>query len=153
MEKVIKTRRNDRVVRVERKAIIGARRLIQALQDSEDSETLNTSFVERLNLTLRQGSAYLGRRTICQARWKERLEDQLELLHRHCNFVRPHRGLKFGQEVRTAAQQAGLTHRQLTLREVFSSRLLFGWSNNVLFMVFYSARPVTLTTRGAALAA
>jgi hypothetical protein len=40
---------------------------------------LNTSFVERLNLTIRQGSAYLGRRTICQARWKERLEDHLEL--------------------------------------------------------------------------
>jgi hypothetical protein len=69
------------------------------------------------------------------------------------NFVRPHHGLKFGQEIRTPAQQAGLTHRQLTLREVFSSRLLFGWSNNVLFMLFYSARPVTLTTRGAALAA
>ena len=28
---------------------------------SEDSEHLNTSFVERLNLTIRQGSAYLRR--------------------------------------------------------------------------------------------
>jgi len=56
---VIKTRRNDRVIRVERKALIGAGRLKEALRDSEDSETLNTSFVERLNLTLRQGSAYL----------------------------------------------------------------------------------------------
>jgi transposase-like protein/IS1 family transposase len=39
---VIKTRRNDRVVRVERKALIGAGRLKQALRDSEDSVTLNT---------------------------------------------------------------------------------------------------------------
>ena len=38
-------------------------------------------FVERLNLTIRQGSAYLFRWTICHARWKERLEDHLELLH------------------------------------------------------------------------
>ena len=60
---VIKTRRNDRVIRVERKALIGAGRLKQALHDSEDSETLNTSFVERLSLTPRQGSACLGRRT------------------------------------------------------------------------------------------
>jgi hypothetical protein len=35
--------------------------------DSEDSSKLNTSFVERLNLTIRQGSAYLFRRTIYQA--------------------------------------------------------------------------------------
>ena len=61
---VIKTRRNDRVVRVECKALIGAGRLKQALRDSEDLETLNPSFVERLNLTLRQGSAYLGCRTL-----------------------------------------------------------------------------------------
>jgi uncharacterized membrane protein YkgB len=58
---VIKTRRNDRVVRVERKVMIGEGRWKQALQDSEDSETLNTSFVERLNLTVRQDSTYLGR--------------------------------------------------------------------------------------------
>ena len=64
---VIKTRRNDRVVRVERRAVIGAGRLKQALRNSEDSLKLNTSFVKRLNLTIRQGSSYLGRRTICQA--------------------------------------------------------------------------------------
>src|SRR5262249_22594777 len=45
---VIKTRRNDRVIKVERRAVIGAGRLKQALQGSEDSVKLNTSFVERL---------------------------------------------------------------------------------------------------------
>ena len=77
---VIKTRRNDQVVRVERSALIGVGRLNHALRESEDSVNLNTSFVERLNLTIRLGSSYLGRRTICQARWKERLDDHLELL-------------------------------------------------------------------------
>jgi IS1 family transposase len=122
---VIKTRRNDRVVRVERRVAIGAGRLQQALQESEDSVKLNTSFVERLNLTIRRGSSYLGRRSICQARWRTRLEDHLELLRCHYNFVRLHRALKFGQAVRTPAQQAGLTNRALTLREIFSPRLLF----------------------------
>jgi transposase-like protein/IS1 family transposase len=88
---VIKTRRNDRVVRVELRALIGAGRLKQALRDSEDSVKLNTSFVERLNLTIRQGSAYLGRRTICQARWKERLEDHIELFRCYYNLIRAHR--------------------------------------------------------------
>jgi IS1 family transposase len=106
---VIKTGRNDRVVRVERRAVIGAGRLKEALRASEDSLKLNTSFVERLNLANRQGSAYLGRQTICQAQCKRRLEDHLELLRCHYNFVRPHRALRFGQQVRTPAQQAGLT--------------------------------------------
>ena len=55
---VLKTRRNNRVIRVERRVKIGtASRLKAALWASEDSETLNTSFVERLNLTIRQASA------------------------------------------------------------------------------------------------
>src|SRR5206468_9488778 len=54
-------------------------RVEEALHESEDSVKLNTSFVERLNLTIRQGSAYLDRRTICHARWKKQLEDHLEL--------------------------------------------------------------------------
>jgi hypothetical protein len=73
---------------------------------------------------IRQGSAYLFRRTICHARWKERLEDHLELLRCHYNFVRPHRALKFGAEVRTPAMQAGLTTRPLTLREIFPPAML-----------------------------
>ena len=123
---VIKTRRNDRVVRVERRTRIGAVwRWEQALRDSEDAVKLNTSFIERLNLTIRQGSAYLCRRTICYARCKERLAAHLELLRCYYNFVRPHRALRFGVEVRTPAVQAGLTMRRITLREIFSSTTIF----------------------------
>lgn len=122
---VLKTRRNDRVVKVERRAVLGAPwRFEKALADSEDSRTLNTSFIERLNLTLRQSSAYLLRRTLCHARSKERLEEHLELLRCYYNFVRPHRALKFGRETRTPAMQAGLTRRRLTFREVFLSAMV-----------------------------
>jgi len=83
---VIKLRRNEGVVKVERRIRIGsAWRWEQALRGSEDSSQLNTSFVERLNLTIRQGSAYLCRRTICQARWKQRLEDHFNLLRCQAN--------------------------------------------------------------------
>ena len=117
---VIKTRRNNRVVRVERRVKIGtARRLKDALLESEDSENLNTSFVERLNLTLRQGSAYLRRRSPCHARCEDQLREHVELLRCHYTFVRPHRALKFGRETRTPAMQAGLATRRLTFREVF----------------------------------
>ena len=121
---VIKTRRNDRIVKVERRAVIGSDwRLENILAGSEDSSKLNTSFIERLNLTIRQGSAYLMRRTICHARCKAYLEDHLELLRCYYNFVRRHRALRFGREVQTPAMQAGLATRQLTFREIFSSTL------------------------------
>ena len=120
---VVKTRRNDRVVKVERTPVIGVKwRFAEALSESEDSSTLNTSFVERLNLTIRQGSAYLTRRTICHARSRPRLNDHLEILRCHYNFARPHRALKFGTEMRTPAMQAGLAKRQLSFRHIFSAR-------------------------------
>ncbi len=117
---VLKTRRNDRIVKVERRALVGAAwRFEEVLKNSEDSSTLNTSFIERLNLTIRQSLAYLARRTLSHARSKEKLEDHLELVRCHYNFVRPHRALRFGRETRTPAMQAGLTARRLTFREVF----------------------------------
>ncbi len=120
---VIKTRRNNRVVRVERRLRIGtARRLKDALLESEDSETLNTSFVERLNLTIRQGSAYLHRRSPCHARCEDQLRGHVELLRCHYNFVRPHGALKFGRETRTPAMQAGLVTKPLTLSDIFTAR-------------------------------
>jgi IS1 family transposase len=126
---VIKTRRNDRIIKVERRVLIGASwRFEQALRNSEDSTKLNTSFIERLNLTIRQGSAYLCRRTICQAQRKERLEDHIELFRCYYNFIRPHRALKFGSEIRTPAMQAGLVSKRLSFRDVFMAmpeRILF----------------------------
>ncbi len=104
---VLKTRRNDRIVKV--------------VNYSEDCLTLNTSFIERLNLTIRQGSAYLRRRSPCHARSKERLEEDLELLRCYYNFIRPHRALKFGRVTRTPAKQAGLVRRRLSFRDVFLS--------------------------------
>ena len=102
---VIKTRRHDRVVRVERRVRMGAAwRFDDALQHSEDSSTVNTS-----------------RRTLSHARSTDKLEAHLELLRCYYNFVRPHRALKFGRETRTPAMQAGLAARRLTIRDIFAS--------------------------------
>ena len=58
---VIKKRRENRVVRVDRRLLLGsAAELEEALFHSEDSSTLNTSFIERHNLSIRQGCAYLA---------------------------------------------------------------------------------------------
>ncbi len=120
--RVVKTYRKNRVAKVERDLSIGSDwQLEDALRRSEDSDRLNTAFVERLNLTIRQGSAYLQRRSAAHARLQECLADQLELLRCYYNFIRPHGGLKFGREVRTPAMQTGLVSRKLTFRDVFTA--------------------------------
>jgi len=121
---VIKERRNNRVSQIDRRLLIGSSpQLKRLLIDSEDSETLNTSFIERHNLTIRQGSSYLNRRTICYARYNEYLEDQVALLQCYYNFIRLHQALIFGQEVRTPAMQAGLVNKRLSFRDIFTARL------------------------------
>ncbi len=119
---VVKTWCKNRVHTVKLKIVIGSRgQLDRALAESEDSIKLNTAFVERSNLTTRTACAYLARKTSAHARDPECLEDNLELVRCHYNFVRRHRGLRFGSELRTPAMQAGLTTRPLTLREIFLS--------------------------------
>ena len=114
---VIKKRRENRVVRVDRRLLLGTQaELEETLFHSEDSTTLNTSFIERHNLTIRQGCSYLGRRTSCHARHTEFLEGQVALLMAYYNFVRPHSALRFGKTVRTPAMQAGLVRRRLSFR-------------------------------------
>jgi hypothetical protein len=117
---VIKDFRNNRVYRVDRRLVRGTQaQLDEALFDSEDSSTVNTSFVERLNLSIRQGCSYLSRWSAGHARYAEHLDDHMALLQCHYNFIRPHRSLKLGDQRRTPAWQAGLVFCQLTFREVF----------------------------------
>jgi len=134
---VIKKRRKNRVINVERRLIIGTRqKMEQLLFESEDSSTINTSFIERLNLTIRQSCAYLGRRTACHSRRKDLLDNNLALQICYYNFVRPHSALKFGDETRTPAMQAGLVKKQLSFREIFTAlKILFWW-----FSVFMRTR-------------
>ena len=132
---VLKTRRNERIVKVERRALVGAAwRFDEALNNSEDSSTLNTSFIERLNLTIRPRVGVLAS-AVAMPRTREgdTRGNHLELLCCCYIFVRPHRALKFGRETRTPAMQAGLTTRRLTLREIFvctptSLSILLGYS-------------------------
>jgi hypothetical protein len=129
---VIKEFRNNRVYRVDRRLVRGTQlQLDEALFRSEDSSIVNTSFVERLNLMIRQGCSYLGRRSAGHARFAEHLEDQMALLQYHYNFIRPHRSLKLGDQRRTPAWQAGLISHHLTFGDIFLHRL-------AMFLLFFA---------------
>ena len=101
---VLKTRRNDRLVKVERRAVHGAAwRFDEALRNSEDSSALNTSFIERLNLTIRQSLAYLARRTLSP----RSLEGEARRPPRARAMPLQFRSAAQGVAVRAADQDAG----------------------------------------------
>ena len=124
---VIKTRRKDRVIKVERRLIYGTiEQLEEALFHSEDSSTINTSFIERHNLTVRRGNFYLHRKTASHAREPKHLGGSIALQMCHYNFIRPHSALKFGKETRTPAMQAGIVSKKFSFRDIFTwQELLF----------------------------
>ncbi len=91
---VHKTRENGKVVKVERKVIFGDPKLIdQTIEASTVSKTINTSFIERFNLTLRNHNRKLTRKTLCFAKRKQALEAQATIVITYYNFSRPHRSL------------------------------------------------------------
>ena len=143
---IIKKRTKNRVRCVDRTLFSGTQDdLKQVLLESEDSHTLNTSFVERHNLIIRQGCAYLRRKTPAHARDVRTLKEQLELFQCYYNFIRPHSALKFGAEVRTPAKQAGLVGRNLSFRDIFSVNLalflcaMFIWMLRDCFSAFVNS--------------
>jgi transposase-like protein/IS1 family transposase len=103
------------------------------------SGKLNTAFVERLNLTVRQSVAGLIRRTWSTMQEAPQLLLHVEWWRGYYHFVRPHTSLRvaLGQPIarggkrqpqryrqRTPAMAAGLTSRRWTVREVLLLPLL-----------------------------
>ena len=99
---------------------------------------INTAFVERLNLSLRQHVAAIGRRTSTLCKGEAGLRQQLALYHVYDNFVLPHASVRqplaepvatqgHGSATQwrpyTPAMAAGLTDHVWSLREVLLYRV------------------------------
>lgn len=117
---VMKAWRKDRVIKVDLRAIIGSSQQVsRALANSDDSETINTSFIERLNHTLRQSLAALAQKSSSHPRCNQRLQKHLGLARCYYSSIRRHASLVFGRKQRTPAMVAGPTSRVLGFHDVF----------------------------------
>jgi len=90
---VVKSYQRRRIVGVTHRVVFGTRLAIESVL-AACGWTINTAFVERLNLDIRQRVAAIGRRvnTLCQG--EEGLRDQLVLFQTYHNFVLPHASLR-----------------------------------------------------------
>jgi len=125
-----------RLVRVQRRALLGSLdQLTVALRACGESGTIQTAFVERLNLTVRQAITALTRRTWGVAQSSAELLLHLEWWRAYYHFTRPHasldeplaeprvrRGRRLPQHrrPRTPAQALGVTDHRWTIVELLS---------------------------------
>jgi IS1 family transposase len=134
---VVKSYRRRRIVGVTHHVVFGTRLAIEQVL-ARCGWAINTAFVERLNLDLRQRVAAIGRRvnTLCQG--EAGVRDQLALFHVYHNFVLPHASLRQPLLIPeptngcgsakvwrpcTPAMAAGLTDHVWSLKEVLFYRV------------------------------
>jgi len=134
---VVKTVRRRRLVRVSHRVVFGTLEAVQEVLAKQGWQ-INTSFVERLNLDVRQHVAAIGRRVNTLCTQEAGLRQQLVVYQVYHNFVLPHASLRHpllqpepthgtgsGKrwQPRTPAMAAGLTDHVWTLREVLLFRV------------------------------
>jgi IS1 family transposase len=128
---VHKERQGGRVVKVTRSVIFGQRRPVEAqaasLKRADGREgQINTAYIERDNLRLRQELRRLSRKTSGFSKNRRELQHALDFIDAHDNFVRPHSSLRLRSPsegnccwiYRTPAMAAGICGHIWTLEEL-----------------------------------
>jgi hypothetical protein len=128
---VQKERQGGRVVKVTRSVIFGKRRPVEAqaasLKRADGKEgQINTAYIERDNLTLRQELHRLGRKTLGFSKNRRELQNALDFIDAHDNFVKPHSALRLRASSkknrawirRTPAMAAGITNHVWPLEKL-----------------------------------
>jgi IS1 family transposase len=90
---VVKTLRRRRLVRLTHRAVFGAKEVVEQVLASYGWQ-INTAFIERANLSIRQHVAAVGRRVSTLCKGEAGLRDQLALYHVYYNFCLPHASLR-----------------------------------------------------------
>jgi IS1 family transposase len=134
---VVKQYRRRRLVGMRHRVIFGTKAAVDQVLAAYGWQ-INTSFIERLNLSFRQHVAAIGRRATTLCKGEDGLRQQLTLFQGYYNFCLPHASLRraFSQpeptngtgsaktwRPYTPAMAAGLTNQVWTLREVLMFRV------------------------------
>lgn len=122
---VVKYREGDEVAEVKKRVVFGDEEEVLRVLKS-DGNSINTSYIERNNLTIRNGVSRLIRKTIDFSKCVNPLIMHLCLFFAWFNLVKPHDALKIEiadtrrrWKQRTPAMAANLTDHVWTLEELF----------------------------------
>src|SRR5919108_2305825 len=90
---VVKQYRRRRVVRVHHRVVFGTLAGVKQVLAAQGWQ-INTAFIERANLSIRQHVAAIGRRVMTLCKGEAGLRQQLSLYHTYYNFCLPHASLR-----------------------------------------------------------
>jgi IS1 family transposase len=134
---VVKSSRRRRVVRVRHRVVFGTMAGVNRALEPLGWQ-INTAFIERANLSIRQHVAAIGRRVITLCKHEAGVRQQRALYHAYYNFCLPHASLRLPLpqpepthdngsakrwRPRTPATAADLTDHVWTLRAVLLCRV------------------------------
>lgn len=121
--RVVKTKKGKKLETVEIDVVAGDKELIEFNARLYGfGKTINTSYIERHNLTSRQDSSRLKRKTLAYSKTGEAMDDYMNMYHGYYNFVRRHKSLTKKRTKRTPAMAAGLTKHIWTMRDLLTFR-------------------------------
>lgn len=126
---VRKIRQDHRLLRVERHIIFGHPLTVWERLQTHGTGTIQTSYIERLNQTIRNSLARFIRRTINASKTLVMHSTVLDFLQAWYNFVKPHHSLrqptthsKRKWDTYTPAMAEGLTDHVWTVKELLTFR-------------------------------
>ena len=90
---VVKAMRRRRLVRVRHRVVFGTLAAIEQVPAAHGWQ-INTAFIERVNLSIRQHVAAVGRRVMTLCKGEDGLRQQLALYQTYHNFCLPHAALR-----------------------------------------------------------
>jgi IS1 family transposase len=122
---VHKTREKGKMIKVEKKVIFGSQESVEDCLERSVSKTINTSYIERFNLTLRQNDAHLQRKTLKFSKNISYFEAKLNIVIMHYNFIKPHWSLsKSMKKPVTPAMKANIVSSKWSVNDACSYPIL-----------------------------
>ena len=128
--KVCKKRKNGRIIEVVQRIVYGDPIEVMKLLGVDSGGKINTAYIERLNLTIRNSLARFVRKSMNCSKILGRHTHAMNFFQAWYNFVKPHKSLRIRVDLgrkkwmkRTPAMAEGLTDHVWTIKELMTFRI------------------------------
>lgn len=128
--KVCKKRKNGRIIEVIQRIVYGNPEEVMRLLGVDYGGKINTAYIERINLTIRNSLARFVRKSMNCSKILRRHTHALDFFQAWYNFVKPHKSLRLevnqGRKrwmQRTPAMAEGLVDHVWTIKELMTFRV------------------------------
>lgn len=128
--KVCKKRKNGRIIEVVQRIVYGGPIEVMKLLGVDSGGKINTAYIERLNLTIRNSLARFVHKSMNCSKILGRHTHAMNFFQAWYNFIKPHKSLRIRVDLgrkkwmeRTPAMAEGLTDHVWTIKKLMTFRI------------------------------